>query len=69
MTHKAPDCTECVHYYITHDVSFPYGCKALDFKSKRKPGQDVLDASNKLCMAFEPRREKKRSTRNSDQRQ
>jgi hypothetical protein len=67
MTYEVPDCTECAHYYITHDVSFPYGCRALDFKSKRKPHQDVLDASNKPCMAFEPRHEQKRSARNSNQ--
>jgi hypothetical protein len=58
MTKEIPDCSECAHYYITHDVSFPYGCRALDFKSKRKPHLEVLDASNKPCMAFDPRQEK-----------
>lgn len=58
MTREAPDCTKCIHYYITHDVSFPYGCRALDFKSKRKPHLDVQDASNTACMAFVPRQEK-----------
>ena len=55
---ETPDCTECIHYYITHAASFPYGCRALDFKSKRKPHIDVLEASGKPCMAFEPRRRK-----------
>jgi hypothetical protein len=66
MIREAPDCAECVHYYITHDVSFPYGCRVLDFKSKRKPGQDVLDASNQPCLAFEPRRKKNRLTHSPD---
>jgi hypothetical protein len=63
MIHEAPDCTACVHYFITHDVSFPYGCRALDFKSKRKPSQDVLDASNKSCLAFEPHHRQNQSTK------
>ena len=63
MIRETPDCAQCNHYYITHDVSFPYGCRALDFKSKRKPHLDVLEASGKPCMAFEPRR-KNRATRN-----
>jgi hypothetical protein len=62
MDQELPDCIECNHYYITHDVSFPYGCRALDFKSKRKPHLDVLDASNKSCLAFDQRRKKHRST-------
>ena len=57
MGHEIPDCAECAHYYITHDVRFPYGCRVLDFKSKRKPHLDVLDASGKPCMAFETRHE------------
>jgi len=44
-------------------VSFPYGCRALDFKSKRKPSQDVLDASNKSCLAFEPHHRQNQSTK------
>jgi hypothetical protein len=51
-----PECSACIYYYITHDASFPYGCRALDFKSKQKPKQAVLEASGKPCLAFELRR-------------
>ena len=44
-----PHCRACVHYYITHDARFPYGCRAMDFKSKRLPLQDVLAASGEPC--------------------
>ena len=53
---SAPDCGRCVHYYITHEASFPYACRALGFKSKRKPHLDVMEASGKCCLAFEVRK-------------
>jgi len=52
----APDCLLCQHYYITWDVSFPYGCRAMDFKSRRKPQLDVLESSGSPCLRFTPRR-------------
>jgi len=58
MPNKAPDCAECIHHYITHEASFPYGCRALNFKSKLKPCLEVLNASGNPCMAFELRHEK-----------
>jgi len=51
-----PNCLECLHYHITWDASFPYGCRAMDFKSKRKPQLDVLESSGSDCLRFEPRR-------------
>lgn len=51
----APDCGVCTYYYITYDPSFPYGCRALGFKGKRKPHLDVLEASGAPCLAFLPK--------------
>ena len=48
-------CRFCRHYYITHDVRFPYGCRAMDFKSKRLPLQDVRDATGRDCQTFSPK--------------
>ncbi|HET7776190.1 MAG TPA: hypothetical protein VFK74_07480 [Azospira sp.] len=48
-----PQCTRCAHYYITHDVSFPYGCRSLDFKSRRPPIFEVQDASGLDCQYFQ----------------
>ena len=45
-------CNQCRHYYITHDVNFPYGCRAMDFKSRRQPINDVMDASGQECHYF-----------------
>lgn len=55
LSAEIPDCTECAHYFITHDASFPYGCRAQNFKSKRKPQQDVMEASGNVCLTFEMR--------------
>ncbi|GBG01553.1 hypothetical protein AZSI13_08800 [Azospira sp. I13] len=50
-----PPCNRCRFYYITHDPSFPYGCRALDFKSQRLPGQEVQSASGQICLYFKPK--------------
>ena len=48
-------CRQCQHYYITWDESFPYGCRALGFKSRRLPMEDVHDTSGVPCLSFEDR--------------
>jgi hypothetical protein len=45
-------CTNCIHYYITFDASFRYGCRALNFKSKRQPVLDVIESSGDECQFF-----------------
>jgi hypothetical protein len=47
-----PSCNNCLHYYITHDAGFRYGCRALDFKSQRQPILDVIAASGQPCHYF-----------------
>ena len=51
-----PNCLLCRHYHITWDVGFPYGCRAMDFKSRRKPQLDVQESSGSPCLHFAPRR-------------
>ena len=52
---RVPDCRDCIHHYITWDASFPYGCRAMDFKSRRLPHLDVLESSGEQCLMFEPK--------------
>lgn len=49
------DCTVCRHYYITWDERFPYGCRALDFKSRNRPDAEVWRTSGEVCLAFTPK--------------
>ena len=50
---KPPTCNDCRHYYITHDAQFRYGCRAFDFKSRRQPMLDVIEASGQQCQHFQ----------------
>ncbi|MFH2133929.1 MAG: hypothetical protein ABII81_01950 [Pseudomonadota bacterium] len=50
---QAPRCKDCVHFYITYEAQFRYGCRALDFKSQRLPMLDVLEASGQPCQFFQ----------------
>ncbi len=52
-------CRTCRNYYITHDTSAPYGCRALGFKSKKNPAAVVYEASGMQCQLYAAR--KKRS--------
>ncbi|WP_215796664.1 hypothetical protein [Paludibacterium yongneupense] len=52
----APLCRRCAHYYITHDARFAYACRAMNFKSRRAPIFDVVDASGQSCQFFRPKR-------------
>lgn len=54
----APNCQRCAHYYITHDLAFRYGCRALGFKSRSQPARDVMAASGEPCRYFEPKRDR-----------
>jgi hypothetical protein len=44
-------CKGCAHFFVTYDPLFPYGCRALAFKSKRMPSAEVEEASGSPCEA------------------
>lgn len=48
-------CNGCTFYYVTHDAAFPYGCRALAFKSRQLPSREVLIASGQACQLFAAR--------------
>ncbi|WP_460530448.1 hypothetical protein [Chitinimonas naiadis] len=52
---RAPNCMQCVHHYVTWDTRFPYGCRALGFKSLRQPSLEVFASSGQHCLQFQPR--------------
>jgi hypothetical protein len=46
-------CNSCIHYYITWDKKFPYGCKAMGFKTHEVPSLSVYKSSGTECLLFQ----------------
>jgi hypothetical protein len=46
------DCFACGHFYITYDKGFPYGCRAMGFKSRVIPSREVYSSSGIECQSF-----------------
>lgn len=46
------NCLFCEHFHLTREARFPYGCRALGFKTFRMPSVDVFYASEKDCSLF-----------------
>ena len=53
---NTPNCYQCRHFFITHEPSHPYGCRAMGFKSPRLPAVTVLMNSGLECQLFEKKR-------------
>jgi len=51
------DCFTCKYFFITWKKNFPYGCKALGFKSKGMPSGEVFKASAIKCLKYEIKEE------------
>ncbi|MDA1244508.1 MAG: hypothetical protein O3B02_05845 [Proteobacteria bacterium] len=47
------NCYGCRHFFITWDKKFPYGCRKMEFRSKRLPSDDVIEADGQRCLARE----------------
>jgi hypothetical protein len=43
---------KCMHHFITYDPSFPYGCRAMNFKCRTLPNLEVRAASGMDCQMF-----------------
>ena len=51
---KAPNCFNCVSYFVTWDSSFPHGCRKFEFKGRdRLPSLSVYEANKCHCQFFE----------------
>jgi hypothetical protein len=50
-----PKCMRCVHFFITYDPFFPNGCRAMNFKSRGSPQDEVQSASGAGCLSFRER--------------
>jgi hypothetical protein len=48
-------CAKCAHYFITYDPRFPYGCRAMNFKSRVLPQNEVTSLTGMDCQMYQPR--------------
>ncbi|WP_333655459.1 hypothetical protein [Dissulfurispira sp.] len=58
MEQQKIDCFKCKHFYITWDKGFPYGCKAMGFKTKNMPSDVVYQSSGMECLKCEEKDKK-----------
>lgn len=49
---KQPNCFECVHHYITHEPSHPYGCRRFGFKGPFLPSRTVFLETGMKCAYY-----------------
>ncbi|MEN6473681.1 MAG: uracil-DNA glycosylase [Syntrophaceae bacterium] len=47
------NCLACRHFFITYNPRFPYGCRAVGFKSRLLPAQEMYRNSGFQCQLFE----------------
>ncbi|MDR3559955.1 MAG: uracil-DNA glycosylase [Negativicutes bacterium] len=55
-----PACMDCTHHYVTWDKVFPFGCRAMGFKSKAVPHLLTQQLSGEVCLSFVPKKNLKR---------
>jgi len=53
------NCFSCTHFFITHEVDFPYGCRAVGFKSQPLPAKLMYAHSGIECQLFTEKPDKK----------
>ena len=46
------NCFSCINFYITYEQAFPYGCRAMGFKSRAIPSKEVYSSSGMECQHF-----------------
>jgi len=49
------NCCRCARFFITYDRQYPYGCRAMGFKSAGRPSAAVILSSGLPCQMFAPK--------------
>lgn len=67
MRDKLPNCYTCVHHFITYSKGKPYGCRAMNFKSKKSPSLVVYESSGIICQLYSPKKSVQRKSKDSNE--
>lgn len=54
---RVPTCRGCIHFFVTFEPAFPYGCRVMGFKCRRYPYYEVVAVTGTPCEAFQTRGE------------
>lgn len=49
-------CQGCIHFFVTYDPGFPYGCRIMGFKGRRHPYAEVRAVTGGPCVARQVKR-------------
>jgi hypothetical protein len=52
---RGPNCFGCRHFFVTHESTHPYGCRAMGFKTAQLPAITVYANSGLSCQAYSPK--------------
>lgn len=56
MKKQKINCFKCVYFFTTWDKTFPRGCRAMDFKTKKMPSALVFESTGLECTMFKPKK-------------
>ena len=56
---KSPNCSKCIHYYITLDERHPKACRVFNIKGRQLPSIDVKRYTGHECPVYKEKTESK----------
>jgi len=48
-----PNCTICVHFFVTYQTAFPYACRLFGIQCQTMPVYEVYKSTGQICQFFE----------------
>jgi len=61
------DCHKCQYYFVTWNPSFPHGCRAMGFKSRRYPTDEVRSImTGKDCALYSKKQNPRSKSQKTD---
>ncbi len=62
-----PNCSKCIHFFITLDENRPRACRVFNIKGRAMPCVDVKRFTGHTCPVFEERKKESKGVIKKDQ--
>ena len=62
-----PNCSKCIHFFITLDENRPRGCRVFNIKGRAMPSINVKRFTGHSCPVFEKRKNENKVIIKKDQ--